>query len=147
VKRIIYILLALFVITFVVTMSAPSFSQATTEEEERELCTQTSSAGEDIESVASCLSDASGIVSEAPQVPQTVPVRRIVTTTTSSGFSLSRIIRLCHNLSMRQLALHADRLLASLCSTRNNVFTGAPSPNNVTRACEYYVYALRMIVI
>ena len=145
-KRIIYILLALFVVTFVVTMSAPSFSQAA-EEEERELCTQTSSAGEDIESVASCLSDASGIVSEAPQVPQTVPVRRIVTTTTSSGFSLARIIRLCHNLSMRQLALHADRLLASLCSTRNNVFTGAPSPNNVTRACEYYVYALRMIVI
>ena len=103
---------------------------------------------EDLEKVSSGISAAAGMLSETPQVPQTVPVRRIVTTTTSgSAFSLSRIIRLCHNLSMRQLALASDRILASQCSVHSSVFAGAPAPYNVTRACEYYVYALRVIVI
>ena len=90
---------------------------------------------------------AEGMISEAPQVPQTIPVRRIVPTTTSSGFSMSRIVRLYHNLSLRQLAQCADKLLSSLCSKHSTVFTGTISPYNFTRSCDYYVYALRVIVI
>ena len=88
-----------------------------------------------------------GIISNMPQVPQTIPVRRIMPSSTGSGFSISRIIRLCHNLSMRQLAQSADKLLSSLCCRHSTVFTGAVSPYNFTRSCEYYVYALRVIVI
>lgn len=89
-----------------------------------------------------------GIIGNAPQVPQTIPVRRIMPSTlTGSGFSVSRIIRMHHNLSLRQLAQCADKLLSSLCCKHSTVFTGAVSPYNFTRSCEYYVYALRVIVI
>lgn len=144
-KRKTYILLSLFVITFVVAMvSLPD----STKTEEVACVEENVPLGEEMESFSSGISAAAGMLSEAPQVPQTVPVRRVVTTTTSgSAFSLSRIIRLCHNLSMRQLALASDRILASLCSVHSSVFAGAPAPYNVTRACEYYVYALRVIVI
>lgn len=87
-----------------------------------------------------------GTLSEAPQVPQTIPVRRIMPTTTG-GFSLLRIIRLCCNLTTQQLAAGTDRILNSLCSCYAEVFAGAMMPFDCTRSCEYYVYALRMIVI
>lgn len=96
---------------------------------------------------ASSIAASEGIISNAPQVPQTIPVRRVIPSSTGSGFSISRIIRLCYNLSMRQLAQCADKLLSSLCCKHSTVFTGAVSPYNFTRSCEYYVYALRIIVI
>ena len=96
---------------------------------------------------ATGLTSAEGIIIEAPQVPQTIPVRRLVTSSSSGGFSMLRIIRLYHNLCIRQLAQCADVLLASLCSKSCSVFAGAATPYNFTRSCEYYVYALRIIVI
>ncbi|MBQ9561447.1 MAG: hypothetical protein IJV10_04100 [Prevotella sp.] len=88
-----------------------------------------------------------GTISEAPQVPQTVPVRRLASTTSSGSMSLSRIVRPCYNLTLKQLATYTDVLLHSQTSKHSDVFTGAASPYNCSRACEYYVFALRSIII
>lgn len=88
-----------------------------------------------------------GVISEAPQVPVTMPVRRVLSPTTSSGFSLSRVIRLQHNLSIAQLAILANTIIDSISKGENSVFAVLRMPYNHSRSCEYYVYALRMIVI
>lgn len=97
--------------------------------------------------VASDITATEGIISEAPQVPQTIPVRRVMSPTSSGGMSLSRIVRPCYNLSLKQLATDMDILLNSLTNKGGDAFAGALSPYNCTRSCEYYVFALRSIII
>lgn len=126
------------VIMLMVAMTGSAHNGSNTDNDSNDATVVVSDAG---------ISAAEGMISEAPQVPQTIPVRRIAPTTGGSGFSVSRIIRLCHNLSMKQLAQCTDLLLASQCSRHSTLFTGATSPYNFTRSCEYYVYALRVIVI
>ena len=99
-------------------------------------------------SAAAGIDAKAGMITEAPQVPQTVPVRRIMTTSSNGeGFSMSRIVRWYHNLSIGQLAMATDRMLGSMGDIGNGSSADAPAPLYFVKSCEYYVYALRMIVI
>ena len=92
--------------------------------------------------------DKAGVITEVPQVPQTIPVRRVIATSSSgAGFSVSRIARWCYNLTIDLLAEATDRLLRSRSDVGSYVMMGAVAPHYYTKSCEYYVYALRMIII